>query len=142
MSSYAEGSVTVENGNFIYAGGLAGKYVGSAGTVSGAVDIGNCYTTDTADVTFFDIVTSGSQVYAGGLIGWAQDSTIKSCHAEGGITGEGSFHSFTSASVTVSSCYAEGSVDAEGSGVGRIPMPAELRGVCSTTSKNAMPREM
>jgi hypothetical protein len=92
MSSYAEGSVTVENTRKVYTGGLAGSYTGSADYVSGAVDIGNCYTTNTADVTFFDIDVSGSEVYTGGLIGQAIDSTIESCHAEGGVTGEGSYN--------------------------------------------------
>jgi hypothetical protein len=100
MRSHAEGSVTVENANIIYAGGLAGSYTGSARTVSGVADIADCYTTATADVTFIDIPGIGSEVYTGGLIGEAIDSAIKSCHAEGDITGEGSFNPSSTAIYT------------------------------------------
>ena len=136
LDAYADGNVTVTEGDFVYIGGLAGYIsnkdyitavhalgaVEATGTTihaGGLVGYASERNTTTTSFAMGDVIAYASSVYAGGLLGYDNGSSTSISYASGNVTATG--QSVYAGGLlgynnggTIGNTYARGSVTATG----------------------------
>lgn len=89
--SYSAGNITViyngtSTSSRVYAGGIIGENGYATSNYSAGASVDSCYST--ANVTATDEITTRG-VFAGGIVGKAEDLSVTNCYATGNVTGIG-----------------------------------------------------